>query len=468
MSIASEIQALNTNLTAAKNAVTSAGGTVGDTGLAGLASEIGTIPTGGGGGEVESKYIDFYDYDGTRLYSWTKQELDNATELPENPTHAGLTSRGWNWTLAQLRDQGTPMDVGQMYRPTDGKTHLFVDVDADTLEPRIELSVGGLAAGATVATIDWGDGSPTEDIVTTSTSSAVLGLDHTYSQTGRYEVTIDIPDAAYGKVYPAGTYYLNYVTCLAICSLWIGQDSPSNKTTVKNANYARQVKEIWVGKNIKLGINPFGRSGIEKVVLSDTLQEADFSHDSSSATNAGSLFYQCNFLKYYVIPTGLTMSNITANKASLFGSTGLEGSCLPYGSTIYINNNNKITARATPPKTSSYTAIGNSFTKIYLPDGLASLDALSAYVPYIKYPSSLTSVPNLYGVDGNSSVNPPTKMYYPTTLDFSDFTSIPTRASTSVNAANLPGLVIKVPAALEADWKADASWSNLADYIVGV
>lgn len=47
MSIASEIQALNTNLTSAKNAVTAKGGTVGDTGLAGLADEIASIPTGG-------------------------------------------------------------------------------------------------------------------------------------------------------------------------------------------------------------------------------------------------------------------------------------------------------------------------------------------------------------------------------------------------------------------------------------
>lgn len=47
MSIASEITALNTNLQAAKDAVVAKGGTVGDTGLAGLASEIGTISGGG-------------------------------------------------------------------------------------------------------------------------------------------------------------------------------------------------------------------------------------------------------------------------------------------------------------------------------------------------------------------------------------------------------------------------------------
>lgn len=48
MTIASEITALNTNLTAAKDAVTAKGGTVGDTGLAGLAAEIASIPAGGG------------------------------------------------------------------------------------------------------------------------------------------------------------------------------------------------------------------------------------------------------------------------------------------------------------------------------------------------------------------------------------------------------------------------------------
>lgn len=47
MSIATEITALNTNLTAAKNAVIAKGGTTGNTGLAGLATEIASIPSGG-------------------------------------------------------------------------------------------------------------------------------------------------------------------------------------------------------------------------------------------------------------------------------------------------------------------------------------------------------------------------------------------------------------------------------------
>lgn len=49
MTIASEITDLQTNLANAKAAVTAKGGTVGNTGLAGLATEIAGIPSGGGG-----------------------------------------------------------------------------------------------------------------------------------------------------------------------------------------------------------------------------------------------------------------------------------------------------------------------------------------------------------------------------------------------------------------------------------
>lgn len=48
MAIADTILELNDAIQDAKTAVTTAGGTVGDTGLAGLAIEIASIPSGGG------------------------------------------------------------------------------------------------------------------------------------------------------------------------------------------------------------------------------------------------------------------------------------------------------------------------------------------------------------------------------------------------------------------------------------
>lgn len=86
MSIASEIQDLNTNLTAAKNAVTTKGGTVGDTGLAGLASEIESIPTGGG--------ITSY---GTVKY--TENGVDKTVEMVTEDDYLELTIGGVGSTI---------------------------------------------------------------------------------------------------------------------------------------------------------------------------------------------------------------------------------------------------------------------------------------------------------------------------------------------------------------------------------
>ena len=62
MSIATELTELANNLSAAKNAVTNMGGSVGDTGLAGLASEIDSIPSGGGEGDYPELITMSSDY----------------------------------------------------------------------------------------------------------------------------------------------------------------------------------------------------------------------------------------------------------------------------------------------------------------------------------------------------------------------------------------------------------------------
>lgn len=87
MSIASEITALNTNLTAAKNAVTAKGGTVGDTGLAGLASEIASIPSGGG-------TITSYG-----IVKYTENGVDKTVEMVTEDDYLELTLGGSGSTI---------------------------------------------------------------------------------------------------------------------------------------------------------------------------------------------------------------------------------------------------------------------------------------------------------------------------------------------------------------------------------
>ncbi|MBQ9160855.1 MAG: leucine-rich repeat protein [Methanobrevibacter sp.] len=62
MTIADTILELNDALQDAKTAITTAGGTVGDTGLAGLATEIATIPSGGGSEDPDDwGFVEYYD-----------------------------------------------------------------------------------------------------------------------------------------------------------------------------------------------------------------------------------------------------------------------------------------------------------------------------------------------------------------------------------------------------------------------
>lgn len=173
MSIASELTAAQTNLQNAKDAVTAKGGAVGDTGLAGLASEIATIPSGGGGAPDPTKLIRFFDYDGTLLYSYTQAEAQDLTEMPAHPTHDGLVADGWTHTLQEVKSH-IYLDVGAVYYSGIGSadtTYLKLWLNTSTLAVRFQQDVSD------GVTIDWGDGSVTETVSGTGQVSA----SHTYT-----------------------------------------------------------------------------------------------------------------------------------------------------------------------------------------------------------------------------------------------------------------------------------------------
>lgn len=122
MSIASEITNLQTNLQAAKSAVTAKGGTIGDTGLAGLASEIESIPNGGGQSEPSSGgHITGYDTatgvitgDGFGTTAGTVYLLNRDTN-----TYVSLPTSSWKKDSITL---ATPVDLTSI----EGTTSLSV------------------------------------------------------------------------------------------------------------------------------------------------------------------------------------------------------------------------------------------------------------------------------------------------------------------------------------------------------
>lgn len=80
---------------------------------------------GGGSSELKRNDVNFFDYDGTLLYAYSWDEAKNLTELPALPVHDGFEVREWNYTLEDIKAQGTDTikgkaDVGAVVYGTNG------------------------------------------------------------------------------------------------------------------------------------------------------------------------------------------------------------------------------------------------------------------------------------------------------------------------------------------------------------
>ena len=179
---ADKLQGILDSKAAIKSAIEAKGVTVGDAALSQYASKIQAISTGMT--EAEENDVNFYDYDGFRVASFTIAQAKALTAeqyaaiLP--PTHDGLTFQEWNWSLNDIQTYDRQYaDIGANYITTDGKTHLSVRVDAGE-----NLYLYFIKDNTITATLDWGDNSAQESI------SHNEKKNHVYANAGTYDVTI--------------------------------------------------------------------------------------------------------------------------------------------------------------------------------------------------------------------------------------------------------------------------------------
>lgn len=137
------------------------------------------------------KDVDFIDYDGRLLYSYTAQEFLALDELPANPINPGLIAQGWNWTLSNAQEyveECGGLCIGQMYIPTDGKTHILINIPKASRK-QFQLYFGQTVSNGVV--VGWGDGT-TETI-----SGTALAIHrHEYESHGKYDITIGVTDGS--------------------------------------------------------------------------------------------------------------------------------------------------------------------------------------------------------------------------------------------------------------------------------
>ena len=145
----------------------------------------------------EQKDVDFIDFDGRLLYSYTAQEFLALTALPANPSYPGLVAQGWNWTLADAQsfvsDYGA-LVIGQNYITDDEKTRIYITIPNSWIQTR-ESKTSNMALylnkteSSNAFTIDWGDGTTTP---VTSSGTGAWNTTHKYQDSGDYIITIDV------------------------------------------------------------------------------------------------------------------------------------------------------------------------------------------------------------------------------------------------------------------------------------
>ena len=199
------------------------------------------------------KSVRFFDYDGTLVTSYTADEFASLAAMPENPTHELLTARGWNYSLADAQAYVAKygaLDIGQMYKTTDGATKIFCTFGEGRLDPTLYLGVNG------TVTIDWGDNS-TPDTMTGSSTSTALSQQHIYAAEGDYVISI-LPEE--------GTE-IGFIANSSQSGIFRSANANRSKT------YLNSIKRVYIGADIAMvGSNAFQNCyGLQSITIPDSV-----------------------------------------------------------------------------------------------------------------------------------------------------------------------------------------------------
>ena len=436
MTIASEIAKLISNLADCYTACTNKGATIPqDENFDNLATCIGSIPAGGSNGKFLVQVI---DYDGTILKQDHLDTSDTFT-LPTPPTHSGLTFQSWsspvNIVDNTITVTNSDITIGATYTTASGLSEFDITLTTVT-GLNVTLNMDG--------TKDWGDG-------TTDTSTT-----HTYASIGDYTITCN-----------GSTMTTSNTSGL------FGQMNSSS-----NANY--YVKDIRLGSSL---------TSIGDYAFTTCYSLTSITIPSSITSIGTYSFYNCYSLISITIPEGvtsigayvfrycqsLTSATIPSDVASIgdyaFGncaslaSVTIPSNVTSIGAYVFFNcySLKSITIPSNVTSISDY-AFGNCYSlkSITIPSSLTSIGDGAFSNCY-----SLTSItiPSSGASLGNQSFR---NCYSILEYDFSSFTAVPT-----INNSNVFGNInktckIKVPAALESQWKTTTNWVYYANYIIGV
>ena len=414
----------------------------------------------GSGGNTPSnptaspKEVNFYDYDGTLLYSYTLAEAQALTELPSLPSQPGLLCQGWNYNLTTIKSYNRPVNIGATYITDNGKTRLYIKIAA---EGRMDVPLYFSQTVSNGVTIDWGDGSATQKI----SGTGEVNTTHTYANIGDYMISLSVASG---------------------CTLGLGNLSYCIMGSINNINsvYNNMLQRVEIGDGVTNldGIAFYYCYSLSNVVIPNgvtSIGTKAFSECYSlssivipnGVTNIGSdAFYKCYSLSNVVIPNGITSIGTNA----FYYCYSLSGVVIPNGVTsIGSSAFSKCYSLSNVVIPNGVTSIGTkafsecySLSSIVIPNGVTNIgsDVFSKC-----YSLSSVVIPNGVTSIGSSAFY---CCYGMAIYDFTSHTSIPTLSNTNALYSIQSDCKIKVPAALYDEWIAATNWSTYASKIVAV
>ena len=352
--------------------------------------------------EILGKEVNFLDYDGTILYSYTAAEFAALSSMPANPTHDGLTAQGWNWSLANAKAYVAKygkLNIGQMYITNDGKTRIYIHLEEGRTSP-----VLGVCPNGTVD-IDWGDGTTHDTLTGSSTSTAVYTSAHNYATPGDYVIQLTVTGSMGFRgngllMYASNSDNRNYVYKNAIQKVELG----SGVTSISNSafNYCYSLSSITI---------PDGVTSIGGYAFQNCSSLSSITIPDGVTSISDSTFNYCYSLSSITIPDDVTSINDSAfSYCSSLSSITIPDGVTSIGGYAFRNCSSLSSITILDGVTSiSNSAFQNcsSLSSITIPDGVTSISDSAFYNCYnlssITIPDSVTIIggyafQNCYGV----------------------------------------------------------------------
>ena len=449
-----------------------------------MASAILSIEGGGQPPVEDNTAVIFADYDGTVIDTWTWDNKESKTELPTVPVHEGLVFEGWNWNLEDIKNDttGQVITVGPYYHTESGLTQIDVEVN-ETNGMELQLSV----FASNYTSLDWGDGTPIENIDYPS---------HIYEVPGKYTIKISgfrQPNTLYhcnrqnNVIYEVNSYIIkairfnsgvNFVGCKGKGIRYI--TIPKTVTQIKKFENLGCV-QLTVPENARNNNSHFNIKNLKYIAMPKNY----FNSSGQPGEIVNGAFEGCSSLQSIYIPESVTsISNGVFKKCTSLQSINIANSVTSIGpfAFYYCSSLQSINIP------NSITSIGNSvfsgchsLQSINIPESVTSIgeDTFSNChsLQSINIPESVTSIGTSV-FTGCSSINKAiisssakigsnvyTFANY-TTFDFSGCSSIPILSSSNAIGGGVQYVkVIYVPLDLYNEWIKATNWVIFKDKI---